>query len=278
MFASRKLIIATKHHKESVIAPLLKKELGVHCYTSDGFDTDAFGTFTGEMERNLDPVATVKEKCLRAMEDYGCDLGIASEGSFGPHPTLFFVNAGDELLVLIDKKNNLEIMVRELSTETNFNGQDIRYEDDLKEFANRAGFPSHGLILRKSREEKTDIIKDIRNLDDLLLSFEQLVTKHGQAYVETDMRAMNNPTRMGQIAKAAEKLLAKIQSSCPGCRMPGFGVTEAKKGLECRWCGNPTNSILSYLYVCQKCHFTHEEMYPNQKSNEDPAFCDHCNP
>ena len=47
MFKGRKLLIATKHHKEMIIAPILEKELAVTCYTSDVFDTDSLGTFSG---------------------------------------------------------------------------------------------------------------------------------------------------------------------------------------------------------------------------------------
>lgn len=85
MFEGRKLIIATMHQKETVIAPILEKALGVHCFIDQTFDTDLLGTFSGEVERKLDPIATAKEKCLRAMRANNCDLGIASEGSFGAH-------------------------------------------------------------------------------------------------------------------------------------------------------------------------------------------------
>ena len=125
MFQNRKLIIATKHQKESVIAPILEKELGINCFINETFDTDTLGTFTGEIERKLDPISTAREKCLQAMKLSNCDLGIASEGSFGPHPSMIFINADDEFLIFIDTLNHIEIIVRELSTSTNFNGKQI---------------------------------------------------------------------------------------------------------------------------------------------------------
>jgi len=100
MFDNRKLVIATKHHKESVIATLFENELGVKCFVPNDFDTDLLGTFSGEIERKDSAVDTVKKKCLLAMEQTNCDLGIASEGSFGPHPILFMASANEELLVL----------------------------------------------------------------------------------------------------------------------------------------------------------------------------------
>ena len=103
LFKNRKLVIATKHKKETVIAPLLEKYLGVHCFVPNDFDTDTLGTFTGEVERKGNALETVRQKCLLAMEQTNCDLGIASEGSFGPHPTIFIAHADDEFLLLLDK-------------------------------------------------------------------------------------------------------------------------------------------------------------------------------
>lgn len=278
MFQNRKLLIATKHQKERVVAPILEKELGVNCFIDGTFDTDALGTFTGEVERELDPISTAREKCLRAMKINNCDLGIASEGSFGPHPSMFFVNADDEFLIFIDTINNIEVCVRELSTSTNFNGKQIQSKKELFDFADQVSFPSHGLILRKSKNENTDIYKGLTDSEILNKSFEHLYSKYNSVYVETDMRAMHNPTRMKVIEKAAEKLVQKIKSICPQCQMPGFGITDAKKGLECSLCGSPTNSTLSYIYVCQHCQFTKEEMFPHNKATEDPTYCDYCNP
>lgn len=278
MFQGRKLIIATKHQKESVIAPILEKELGVRCFVDETFDSDALGTFTGEIERELDPIATVRKKCLLAMQLNNCDLGVASEGSFGPHPSIFFVTADDEFLIFIDSKNGIEIIVRELSTSTNFDGKQIENQRALLEFAHQTGFPKHGLILRKSKNENKDIYKGITDIEILKKIFEQLHSKYNSVYAETDMRAMYNPTRMRVIEQATQKLVQKIKSTCPRCQTPGFEIADAKKGLECGLCGSPTNSILSYIYVCQHCKFTKEEMYPHQKTTEDPTYCDYCNP
>jgi hypothetical protein len=278
MFNGRKLIIATKHKKESVIAPILEKGLGVRCFTDETFDTDTLGTFTGEIERKLGPVATARQKCLLAMELNKCDLGLASEGSFGAHPTIFYANADDEFLIFIDKKNNIEIVARELSMETNFNGSEIKNETDLLEFAESVKFPSHGLILRKSKAAHSDIIKGITTLQDLKKAFHLLYKKFNGAYVETDMRAMYNPSRMTVIENATKKLVAKVNSCCPQCNIPGFGVTDAKKGLECSLCSSATSSTLSYIYICQHCQFTKEVMYPHRKRTEDPMYCDYCNP
>lgn len=278
LFKNRKLIIATKHEKESVIAPLLEKHLGVTCFVNQDFDTDAFGTFSGEIEREDDPISTVRTKCLLAMEASNSDLGVASEGSFGGHPSIFFASADDELLILIDKKNNFEIVARELSIETNFNAEEINTEKELLKFAEIVKFPTHALILRKSKKDHNHIIKGITDESLLKQTFEILIKKHHSVYVETDMRAMFNPTRMKVIEKATKKLVDKVNSCCPQCDLPGFGVTNAIKGLQCSLCDSPTKSTLSHIYNCQQCDYTIEKKYPHAKKQEDPMYCDYCNP
>lgn len=278
MFKGRTLLIATKHEKEKVIAPILETEVGVRCIVSSKFDTDLLGTFTGEIERENDAIVTLRIKCLHAMEMSDCDLGIASEGSFGSHPYIPFIHADDEFLILIDKKNDLEIIERELSTETNFTGTELKTEKELIEFALIVKFPSHGLILRKAEDDNTEIIKGIMDWEVLKQAFKHLMEKYGQAYIMTDMRAMYNPTRMEVIQKAAIKLVKKIKSLCPDCDTPGFGITRVKQGLPCSLCGFATRSTLSYIYQCKKCYFLNEEKFPQAKTVEDPAYCDMCNP
>lgn len=278
IFKGRSLVVATKHQKEKVIAPILESALAVKCLVTSQLDTDALGTFTGEVERKDDPIATARKKCLLAMEITGCDLAVASEGSFGPHPSAYFVHADDEILLFMDKKHDLEIVVRELTMETNFNGAEIKTVMELEKFAVHSKFPSHALIVRKANDDFSEIVKGITELEQLKNTFDYFVSSFGSAFVETDMRAMCNPTRMSVIEKAASQLAKKINSLCPNCATPGFGITDVKKGLPCDLCNFPTRSILSYVYICQKCSHIEEEQYPNGKRKEDPTYCDMCNP
>jgi len=278
IFEGRKLVIATKHDKESVIAPILEQQLGVKCFVPDDFDTDELGTFSGEIERKDGPLETVRKKCLLAMEKTNCDLGIASEGSFGPHPTIFMAHADDELLIFIDKKNNLEIITRELSLDTNFNAATISSFQNLVDLVKKVGFPEHAVILKITKEEVPTVVKGVQSWELLEESFHTLSASNSQVVAETDMRAMYNPTRMKVIEKATQKLVEKIKNLCPECNTPGFGVIKTKPGLPCEWCGSPTNSTKSHIYQCQKCNFEQEIMFPNDKKTEDPMYCDRCNP
>lgn len=278
MFEGRKLLIVTKHRKENAIAPILEDALGVEVFVEENFDTDQLGTFTGEVERNQDPISTAKRKCREGMHHSGFDLAIASEGSFGPHPTLFFVPIDEEIVVLVDHKNNLELVAKELSTETNFDSREVGTVEELLEFASQVMFPTHALILRPTKDNFQGMVKGIHEESLLIKVFSELKERHPSVYVETDMRAMHNPSRMKVIAKATEKLLALIQSKCPNCQSPGFAVSDYIRGLPCSQCGSPTRSVLAEIFTCQICH--HQLESPNQqnKESEDPMYCDFCNP
>lgn len=278
LFQDRKLVIATMHGKEAVIQPLIEDALGVECIVPSNFNTDDLGTFTGEIERTLSPLETLKKKCLDAMQLHQVDLGIANEGSFGAHPALYFIPADEELMILIDQKNDLEIVVKHISTKTNFSGKYIETFETLVEFANTIKFPKHTLILRKEQSSKDLIHKNIKDWERLTETFNQMKALFGGAFVETDMRAMNNPSRMQVIKETTEKLITKIQSTCPECDCPGFDIKEFKKGLPCEWCKRPTKSILSVIYQCEKCAYQKEAWYPKNKEQEDPQYCDYCNP
>jgi hypothetical protein len=278
MFLNRKLLIATKHNKEEVIAPLFEQQLGVSCFVTDVFDTDTLGTFSGEVQRKDDALSTLRNKCLLAMERNNCELVIASEGSFGAHPSVFFAPADEEFIMLVDKRNQLEIVVRELSMDTNFSASKITSQTELLEFASRAQFPSHGLIMKPSENNYSRVVKGITNHDELKKNFEEFKNDFGSVYVETDMRANFNPSRMKVIENTAKKLLEAVQSKCPNCEFPGFVVTDALPGLPCSWCNCATRSTLCFLYTCKKCEFTKEVFYPHEKTKEDPAYCDFCNP
>jgi hypothetical protein len=277
-FSGRKIIIATMHRKEEVIAPRLASELGLIPFTDTSFDTDIFGTFTGEVERVKDPLSTLRDKCNQALERSDCDLVIGSEGSFGPHPYLYFSAADDELLLFIDKKNNLEIVERELTTSTNFNSMYVDNLSDLLDFAKRALFPSHHLIISGQNDERSYLQKGIHEQSVLIDCFNECMTHFGGATVETDMRAMCNPTRMQNIALATEKLIRKIKSHCPNCSTPGYSISLTIPGLPCHSCMKPTRSTLYHRYGCSKCGHHDDRYFPYDKEFEDPSHCDFCNP
>ncbi|MGV0026948.1 DUF6671 family protein [Phormidesmis priestleyi] len=278
MFVGRMAVLATMHHKERAIAPILEPGLGIQIVVPQTFDTDVFGTFTREVKRVGDQREAARQKAIAAMERLGMDLAIASEGSFAPHPALPILPCDRELVMLIDRANDLEIVGEAISTETNFSQRSITSFDEAKEFALKIGFPEHGLIA-KVNADSTQMIKGITTLEQLKEAIAKLSKLNTNIiHLETDMRAMYNPTRMKVITQATQDLLQKINHHCSRCLTPGFEIVEHKSGLLCDWCKSPTSQTLSYLYRCQKCGFEEEILFPNGTRSADPAQCSYCNP
>lgn len=278
IFYGRDILIATSHKKELAIGPVLQEKFNSNIITPENFNTDIFGTFSGEIERKDSPLEAARKKCKEAHKAYNANLVIASEGSFGPHPTLFFVPADEEILLLTDYEHKLEIAVREVSTKTNFSGKDAKTYEEVKEFAETAGFPDHKVILRKAYQDNSHIVKNIAHWQELSSMTQLFLNKYGSLFIETDMRAINNPTRMSVIEQAANKLSELMVSTCPHCQTPGFDIGEIVQGLPCSLCHAPTKSTLKRVYICKKCNYKKEVHYPNGKFYEDPMYCDRCNP
>jgi hypothetical protein len=277
-FAGRTLAIATMHGKERVLAAPLVTALGVNCSVPADLDTDRFGTFSGEVERPGDADFTLRLKCLAAMEALDCDLAVASEGSFGPHPMLPFAAVGEERLFMIDRLHGLEIGVRSLSGSTNFQHAEVSDWPALQAFAKSAGFPDHGLILSGNVEGEMQVFKGLHQIEKLESAFRSLSVASDTITVQTDMRAMHNPTRMQAIARLCDELLERIHSVCQGCSRPGFGERHYQRGLACAWCGTPTERLLSIETRCSHCGHAEIQLYPDGVEAADPGNCPHCNP
>ncbi len=275
IFNGRKVVIATKHQKEQVIGPALQEAFGMEYIVSEKLDTDLLGTFTGEVERVLTPVEAARQKCILALAECDADFAIGSEGSFGPHPTLYFLPADEEILLLVDRKRELEIAIKNTSLQTNYASFELGGELDLSDFLQQVKFPSHGVHVKSS---ETYVEKGIKSEDLLNQSIQEAVNRFGTYTLETDMRAMNNPTRMSVIEELVGKLVEKMKSCCPTCQRPGFSPTDVIRGLVCSCCSLPTKSVKSLIYSCEGCHYTTCVDFPDSKTMEDPMFCDFCNP
>lgn len=278
VFQGRTLHVATMHGKERVLGPMLERDLGVRVSLPPGLDTDCLGTFSGERERIGDVLSVLRAKCRMAMEATGGDLALASEGCFGPHPTLCFVPADEEWVMLMDCSQDLEVVGRVLSTETNYAFQEVSDWQALERFATEVRFPSHGLILRDRCDGSKSMVKGLIDWNDLRLSFDKLMRISGGVDALTDMRAMFNPTRMQVIGEACRNLIDRLKSACPACARLGYGVTESRPGLPCRQCLFPTRSVLYSVFSCAGCGHREDRVHPHGKTHEDPMYCDVCNP
>jgi hypothetical protein len=277
-FEGRRLSIASMHSKEQVMASKLEAFLGVRCESVPNLNTDSLGTFSGEVEREGAPIDILRKKCLLGLESVDTTLVIANEGSFGPHPLCFFTIANEEHILLVDIVNNLEIYERIVTSKTNFGAKEVNSKDEVEEFTRSVKFPSHAVIIKDKKLGYNEIRKGVSCKSELLEVFSCFYNRYGTAFIETDMRAMCNPTRMEQIGIVTEKLLNKICSMCPKCTIPGFGVTETISGLPCACCGIATKSTLAFVYCCKRCEYSETKEYPKGKYKENPMYCDFCNP
>ncbi len=274
-------IFATMHGKQQVVAPVLGRFLGVRVDVPKDIDTDRFGTFTREVPRLASPLDTARAKARHALaSDPGARLGIASEGSFGPDPVFPFVAAGQELLVIIDRESDLELVGRSLDRRTNFAATLLHSVEEAIGFAARVRFPSHALIAMATDEGRPApqlwLRKGIVSATELLETVATLLKTFGAAHLETDMRAHCNPTRMRAIKRATLDLARRYHCGCPDCGRPGYAVTARKAGLPCADCGSPTAQTLAKVWTCNGCMACREELVDTRTA--DPRFCDRCNP
>lgn len=278
IFENKKIVLLTKHEKEKAIKLVLEKETGCELIVETRFDTDKLGTFSREIKRPKTQLDTARIKVRKGMELLKTDIGIASEGSFGSHPYAP-IPWNVELVLLYDKKENMEIYGVYESSETNYAHLKTNSLDKVLKFAEQIGFPGHFLILRPDDEFSKNIIKDIHCVDKLKDAYHWCLTKSrsGNVFIETDMRAHANPTRMKNIEKATQDLISKLMNFCPECGAPGFIIKESIKGLPCEQCGLSSEMTLKYLYSCHKCKHEQEQLYP--RGQYAPAqYCDYCNP
>ncbi len=279
-FNGRTAVIATMHGKEAAIAPILEREFGLKIIVPQNFDTDQFGTFTMDIPRTGNQLEAARLKAQAVMQITGIDLAIASEGIFGPDPQMPFIQSNFELVLLVDKKNSIEIQGYHKSSETNLAGQYVSSIEEAIDFSKNIGFPEHGIIVREKEKSNHAIYKDIKTEEELCQRVSKLLQDsptEKTIYIETDMRAHMNPTRMKKIAKATEDLALNIKSQCPDCKTPGFTTINVKKGLQCGRCKLLTDSPIAYIKKCQKCNLE-KEVLIDGKIFEDPANCNWCNP
>lgn len=269
--------MATQHGKGETLAPLFR-ELGIDLQTPAALNTDALGTFTGEIERKGSPREVARQKCTLALELYGGDMAVASEGSFGSHPEVAFIPQHHELLFIVDRRFEWEAEVSLSTSDTNYAAAEVQNTTELTEFLTRVKFPSHAVILSPSPTQLGEIIKGITRTQQVLQKAEEWLEMYGSCYVQTDMRAHFNPTRMRHIERVGRALISKITRFCPSCSKPGFGAESWEAGLPCEACRFPTRSPLAKQLTCLSCGFEERLPYPYGKRFEDAAYCPLCNP
>lgn len=274
-YAGRTGALATRHGKEHQFRPALAS-IGLEVVVAD-IDTDTFGTFTGEIPRRGHPAEVVERKARAALAASGLDVGLASEGSFGPHPQVPFLTADVELVVLVDARLGTVVMEQAMSFDTVADALTVANGDDPVEFCARVGFPAQALIVRPADGTRSHITKAISDRESLTraIAIAAAASSDGKAIIETDLRAHYCPKRQVVVAQAVTRLAARLARLCPVCHTPGFGAVHLEPGLPCDLCGFPTEQPAATLETCPRCSHTVRTANPG---TADPGTCAYCNP
>jgi hypothetical protein len=276
---NRTCILATMHQKEQIIAPLVEKSLGIKITVPTDFNTDQFGTFTMDIKRTGNQREAARAKAMTALKMNGADLAIASEGSFGIHPSIPFLQNNLELISLVDTRYNLEIAGHYHSSSVIRKSHTVTTPDEVITIAKAWNFPDQGVILRDSATRTKPIYKDIETFDELYTISKMMLQRwfKRSLVMETDMRAHRCPARAVLIREATMDLIQNCRSMCPQCETPGFTITVVHRGLPCEHCHRPTDEVNEVVKECRKCTF--KNTYPTtNRRYADPGNCQTCNP
>ena len=268
------------HGKDRAIAPHFCRWFGMTVTTALGFDTDALGTFSGEIERTGTMVDAARAKALLAIERTGAHIGIGSQGAFGPHPYVPFLASGQEVLLLREANSGHEIIVHRRS-QTNFAHVILSSFDDPLSFLRDVGFPEHAVIVRPGDPtDRSVLAKGLRDLEAVQTAIQEVAQRSsaGKVMLQTDMRAHLNPTLMDSIGRTAKLLAVRTARCCPACGATGFGITDVARGLPCGDCGLPTELIRAEIHGCKPCGHTTRRFERSGRMRAEAQWCQYCNP
>ena len=287
-YQGQPVALATRHGKERVLRRPFRAGLGVELVLAHGIDTDSLGSFSGERPRPADVLTTWRLKAEAGMEACGLPLGLASEGSYGPHPTIPLLSLGSEWLTFIDRPRRLVISERLLSPRVCCSERIFAAGEDPTPWLERVGFPAQGVIVLPHQPlgavaappPAGGISKGIHCLEELERARCRATSlaPNGQVQLQTDLRAHHNPSRMAAIRRLAFRLVRRLQTPCPACQAPGWGLVETTSGLPCAWCGAPTALVRAEIQGCASCDNRVSLPRPDGLLQADPGHCDHCNP
>lgn len=268
-------IIVTMHGKAEVIEPALAG-LGLRFLASPRIDTDLYGTFTRDVGRagsQRDAVLAKAQAGLDLMPE--ADYALASEGAFGPHPYIPFVPSGLEMVAILERESGKAVIGHRLADRTNFMQIEALSLQEAEAFAGRIGFPDHAMVVMKDMAGPV-IAKGLREWAELRSICGAHIDASGSVWLEADMRAHVNPTRMKAIAAAAADLARRLRALCPACGYPDW-IPKTREGRPCAWCGGPTLEAWMEEHGCEECgHRVAHCIDPERKGR--PSHCGYCNP
>ena len=271
--------LGTMHGKAVALAPPLLR-IGVSLVVPEAFDTDRFGSFTGEVPRAGTMEEAARAKALAAARATGLPVGLASEGAYGPHPVVPFLAFGVELILWHDTRTGHEVTLRLTDDAPTYDRIEVAANEDLAPFLGRNRFPETALVVSAARPGAAPVAKGITDPAalDAAMSEALVLSPKGRALIQTDMRAHMNPRRMQTIARLAERFATRMAQACPACAAPGWGLLHTEPGLPCAECGTPTALVQAEIHGCTACGQAETRPRGDGLVTTDPASCPTCNP
>ena len=272
--------MATIHAKELAVAAPFRRLLGAEVVVAHGLDTDALGTFSGEVPRPDALIETCIMKAELAFRSLDVDCAIASEGSYGPIERVPLVASGVEIMAFVDRRRGIKFVETLGTHRTNWRLFRFKAGDPaVPAIVKAMGFPHFGVFVISSTDASRPV-KDLANMDEVVAAVNREAGRsdEGLAIVIADMRANRNPTRMRVLRALSWKLARRLQRLCPKCHAPGFGAVGARRGLPCECCGEPTHWVAVEIDGCSACG--HSEARPRKDGRKTAAklSCSSCKP
>ncbi|TDV60825.1 DUF6671 family protein [Pseudomonas sp. LP_7_YM] len=213
------VLIATMHGKEAVLGPTLAA-LGFQVMLPIGYDTDALGTFSGDVRRPGTAFEAALEKARRACDATGVARAVSSEGTYRPSQALFPGARNAELLAFVDRETGFECVEYVTDTPTRFDKGRVPPDinaPEVQALLRTIGWPQiKVLVVPQDPGEGVVmpewVFKGIGNERELAEAFDVCASysTDGWVHLETDLRAHMNPSRMASIATVGERLALRL--------------------------------------------------------------------
>lgn len=258
------------HGKESILSPIFMERLNASVIHTDQFDTDLLGSFSGDVARTLSPIDCAIKKAQIGCEITGLNLGLGSEGSFGPTP-YGFGTMNHELIACINLNEDWLVAGHHFAP-VSAKVFKTNLLSDIEMFF--AQLPQHQSAILKLGKEIRKGLQDPIEGQDLLSKWKWDGSQTFELHY--DFRAHHSKPRRLNIAFATHDLINRLLSNCPNCNCPGFWPDESVKGLPCAVCQLPTKQTYAKISRCQKCAWVNEELVEIKEA--PPQYCDWCNP
>ncbi len=265
--------LVTHHGKGGVIAPLLQSA----GWTVDVLDrdTDALGTFSGDVERRGSPRDVAITKALLASGESAAPWFLASEGSLTRDP--WGLARDHELVVLVHAASRVTLVGEALSHDVVLVGEEVNSEwsdSRLDDLCARADLGRHHLMV-VSVTHDVPARGGLARRVEVETALREMSAPGRRLRIQSDCRAHLSASRREVIGAATRDLIRKLSSTCPSCAGVGFSPVEAVEGLRCSQCYLPTREPRAHLWACPWCDFRRETLV---EATVDPSRCPWCNP